>query len=60
MSKKRKKKKSRIDDDFVLATYEAYDDGEMSLERLLNMVADTCGIPVNEVCYILERKRNEH
>lgn len=48
-----------VDDEFIRCALEAHDDGEISTERLLNLVADTCGITVNEVCESLERTHVE-
>lgn len=47
--KKRIKKKQKPSVAEILAVYEALDDDDISTERLLSMVADTCECDIDDV-----------
>lgn len=43
----------------ILATYEYFDDDDISTERLLAMVADDCDCEVDEVVAVIVKYGNE-
>jgi hypothetical protein len=59
MAKNHRKKRSKDDlrDDFILSTYDMFDDEDVSTERLLCMVADYCNCDIDDVTDVLIRYR---
>ena len=42
----------------ILTTYELYDDDDISTERLLQIVADTCHCDISDVVSVLAEESN--
>jgi len=51
--KRRIKKRKKLSVAEILEVYEALDDDDISTERLLCIVADTCGCDIDDVVEVL-------
>ena len=49
-----KKKQMSKKEARILASYDLHDDGDISTERLLQMVADDCGCDIMDVIDVLD------